>query len=296
METQNVSKKPLLVIDTNRFITQKEYCDQKGLSPQNLQNMITRNQIKFMHVKEFGITLIDTQADNKETFEVDLPKGLFTKAQFGEHFAKFALETLVENREFKAALLEQETLISSQASVISKQGEVITHIQNSCENFANEIAELTTSNSDFRKDCEEMKKELEEKDSLITKQSEVITQVEKTCYDLDVKRHTLESKVSDLEFELNNAKNYGEATNNELVKLKEKYEELQSNYKLLDESNVSQKVTLQSLAEKCNILVEKNEYLDRQNRDLQAQLTNGMLAKLIELNNEKQVKSLKSHD
>lgn len=287
METQNVSKRPLLVVDTNRFITQKEYCNRTGTSQQNLQNMISRNQIKTLHIKEFGITLIDTQ-DDKETVEVELPKGLFTQAQFGEHFAHFAMQTFVANRDLKASLEEKECLISTQASELIKQSEMITQVNELVASLDNEVKELTVSNSDFRKDCEEMKTELEEKASVITKQSEVITQLKNNNSDLDVKRHSLESQVSDLNFELNNAKNYGAAVADELSKLKEKYEELMGNYKNLDETHVSQKLTLQSLAEKCNVLTDKNEYLDRQNRDLQTQLTNGMLAKLIELHGTKE--------
>lgn len=286
METQNVNKRPLLVVDTNRFITQREYCEQKGITPQNLQNMITRNQIKTLHIKELGITLIDTQ-DDKETVEVELPKGLFTQAQFGEHFAHFAMQTFVANRDLKASLEEKECLATKQVSEIIELSVANKQLNVFIEKLETEITELTVSNSDFRKDCEEMKTELEEKASVITKQSEVITQLKYGNADLNGKIHSLESQVSDLTFELNNAKNYGYAVADELSKLKEKHEELLSNYKNLDEAHTSQKLTLQSLAEKCNVLTEKNEYLDRQNRDLQTQLTNGMLAKLIELHGTK---------
>lgn len=197
METQNlVAKKPLVILDMNRFITQTEYCKlHPKLTLQNVRNMITRNQIPYLYVKEFNMTLVDTLPDDKTTVEMTLPKGEFTESQLGEHFAKFAMETLLQNRELEILLQEKESLVSKQVCELSKQNLLI--LENSIA-----IDELAYITNDFREKLKNLMSELQIKDCEITKQvCEVATQ-SKIISELQEKIKSLETvnaKTTDIQ-------------------------------------------------------------------------------------------------
>ncbi len=267
METQNlVTKNPLLIIDMNRYVTQKQYCEMKkaeNLTLQNLQNMITRNQIAKLYVEEFGITLIDTQADDKETVEVVYEKSTFTKGQIGEHFAKFAMEALLENKFFIRELQEKESVISKQSCELNTRIEMITQ-------SAEHIEALTDQNRDLAKHCDDLQQELEKNVCLVakqvcelTKQSEMITQ-------------------SNLEIE-------------ELKEFHKKYSETAS--KMFDELTVKNKdfeakvagleATNLSLTERLEIAKEKALFQADKIQTLNQELNTGLMSKLVELVNKK---------
>jgi hypothetical protein len=188
METQNISPKPLVIVNMNRFITQTEYCKRTvGMNLQNLQNMIKRHQIPHYYVKELGITLVDTLPDDKTTVEMTLPKGEFTESQLGEHFAKFAMETLLKNRELEFLLQEKENLVSKQVCELSKQNLLIA--ENSIA-----IDELAYINNDFREKLKNLMSELQIKDCELAKQVCEVTTQSKIIAELQEKIMFLETE------------------------------------------------------------------------------------------------------
>jgi hypothetical protein len=192
---ENTAKNSLVIIDTNRYVTQKQYCDQKGISPQALQNMITRNQIAKLHIAEFGLTLIDTQADAKESIEIELPRAIVSREQIGDFMAEWTVKTALKNQEL-------QSLVTKQLCELTKQSEVIKQ-----NDYA--IEELAYINNDFREKLKNLMNELQIKDCLVTKQqseltkqSELITQNSLVITQLEQKSKDLESKNIDLEAEI----------------------------------------------------------------------------------------------
>jgi hypothetical protein len=191
-ENQN----PLLIIDTNRFITQKAYADRKGISQQALQNQISRNQIPVLHIKEYNLTLVDTQLSYNPTLTVNLPPSTLTYEQIGEFMAKFAFRAIGENTQLKievAELKENHLELLQQNSKISME---VCQMQNEVTEQIEEIKYLKTSNSDFKKDCDELIAEIAKQSEVITQNSLVITQLEQKSKDLESKNIDLEAEIA----------------------------------------------------------------------------------------------------
>jgi hypothetical protein len=233
METQNViTTKPLVIVDMNRFITQSEYCKRNvGMNLQNLRNMITRNQIKHLYIKEFGMTLIEV------TVEMTLPKGEFTQSQLGEHFAKFAMQTLLKNSELELLLQEKESLLSKQKCELSKQSKMITDSNNL-------ISEATQEMQKYYSQWSDCYKILQEKESLVNKQKNELTKQHEIITQNSLVISQLEEKIKSLEAE--NAKT------TDIQDIKEnmaRFSELLSGFQLAKDNNISASQTPQQQEE-----------------------------------------------
>ena len=264
METQNVStNNALVIIDTNRYVTQKVYCENKKITPQALQNMITRNQIAKLHIAQFGLTLIDTQADDKETVEVVYEKAAFTKGQIGEHFAKYAMDALLENKFFIRELQEKEVVITTQVCELSKQSEVIT--QNNYE-----IEKLQGDCAFYDIKCTDLEKELEKNVCLVTTQ---VCELSKQCEVITQK----DLEISELiEFH----KKYSETTSKMFDELTEKNKDFEAKVAGLEASNFA-------LTERLEVAKEKAAFQADKIQGLHQELNTGLMSKLVELVNKK---------